>query len=331
MRNVDDMQWFPQELTCAFKRCISMHTPIRKAVFPVAGLGTRMFPASKSIPKEMLTLVDRPIIEWVVQEAREAGVEQFIFVTSRNKTSIEDHFDTNFELDQAFARKGDLSLLDKSHRELPEPGTLLITRQQKPLGLGHAIWCARHAVGNEPFAVLLPDMVMRSSPGCLSQMVREYTAHGGNIVATENVLRADVHRYGIVDLQGSNEKLAAVSNMVEKPTTQDAPSTAAISGRYILQPQIFDILANQRPGAGGEIQLTDAILRLLATQVVWAYRYDGQTFDCGDRFGFLSANVAMGLDHPKLGEQFRQRILQLIGAEISANSAEKSTAPHGLS
>ena len=314
-----------------FKRFIPMNTHIRKAVFPVAGLGTRMFPASKSIPKEMLTLVDRPIIEWIVDEAREAGVEQFIFVTSRNKSCIEDHFDTNFELDQAFARKGALDVLDKSHSNLPEPGTVLITRQQKPLGLGHAIWCARHAVGNEPFAVLLPDMIMRSSPGCLSQMVREYNTHGGNIISTENVPRADVQRYGIVDLKGSNEKLAAISNMVEKPAPQDAPSTAAISGRYILQPQIFDKLSSQRPGVGGEIQLTDALLRLLAIQVVWAYHYDGQTFDCGDKLGFLSANVAMGLDHPKLGEQFRQKVRQMIGHEITENGSESSSAPLGLS
>lgn len=303
-----------------------MITPIRKAVLPVAGLGTRMFPASKSIPKEMLTLVDRPLIEWVVDEARAAGIEQFIFVTARNKSSIEDHFDTNLELDQAFARKGSLKLLDALHARLPNPGNVIFTRQQKPLGLGHAIWCARHAVGNEPFAVLLPDMVMHSKSGCMAEMIAEYNVCGGNIIATENVPRSHVSRYGILDLSGSKEKLAAVSGMVEKPSVDQAPSTAAISGRYILQPEIFEILANQPPGAGGEIQLTDALLTLRNQQKFWAYRFDGQTFDCGDRLGFLKANVALALEHKELGADFRKAVLQLLHVDDAVQALSKNAS-----
>jgi UTP--glucose-1-phosphate uridylyltransferase len=294
-----------------------MTTHLRKAVFPVAGLGTRMFPASKSIPKEMLTLVDKPVIEWVVDEARDAGIEEFIFITSRNKSSIEDHFDSNFELDQAFARKGSLNLLKDQQKQIPEPGKIMFTRQQKPLGLGHAIWCARHAVGNEAFAVLLPDMVMRSESGCLAEMVDAMADRHGNMVATLNVPKSDVSKYGIVDLQGNAAQMADIHAMVEKPTVERAPSTAAIAGRYILQPEIFEILAHQAPGAGGEIQLTDALQVLHKSQPFWAYRFEGQTFDCGDKLGLLQANATLALDHPELGKPFRRMLEELLDDEVS--------------
>jgi UTP--glucose-1-phosphate uridylyltransferase len=301
---------------------MGMSHTIRKAVIPVAGLGTRMFPASKAIPKEMLTIVDRPIIEWIVDEAREAGIEQFVFITARNKSAIEDHFDTNIELDQAFARKGSLRLLEKLHDRLPEAGSMVFTRQQKPLGLGHAIWCARHIVGREAFAVLLPDMVMTSSPSCLAQMMSVYNERGGNIIATETVPQSEVRNYGILDLKGSSARISAIHGMVEKPEPEIAPSTAAISGRYILQPDIFDVLAHQRPGSGGEIQLTDALLTLMQHQEFWAYRFDGHVYDCGSKLGYLMANVAMGLQHRDVGDAFTKAVALLLqdsngGAGIS--------------
>jgi UTP--glucose-1-phosphate uridylyltransferase len=288
-----------------------LHT-IRKAVIPVAGLGTRMFPASKSIPKEMLTVVDRPIIEWVVDEARAAGIEQFVFVTARNKSAIEDHFDTNLELDQAFARKGSLKRLEGLHSRLPEAGSMLFTRQQKPLGLGHAIWCARHAIGEEAFAVLLPDMLTSGGNGCLSDMMEIYAARGGNIIATEQVEQRHVRNYGILDLGGATASVAAVKGMVEKPEPEKAPSTAAICGRYILQSEIFRKLADQRPGAGGEIQLTDAMLSLMQDQSFWAYRFEGAVYDCGSKLGYLMANLALGLEHPEVGSALRQRMTSLL-------------------
>lgn len=294
-----------------------MMTSVRKAVFPVAGLGTRMFPASKSIPKEMLTLVDRPIIDWVVEEARDAGIEQFIFITARNKSSIEDHFDTNFELDRAFAQKASLNGTGQPvHSHIPQPGQMLFTRQQKPLGLGHAIWCARHAVGNEPFAVLLPDMVMQSESGCLAEMIAAYHERGGNLIATETVPARDVQRYGILDLKGSTAQISPIHGMVEKPAIDEAPSTAAISGRYILQPEIFDVLASQAPGSGGEIQLTDALKALQRVQPFWSYRFDGQTFDCGDKLGFLKANVSLALDHTQLGAEFRAALHEILDRDF---------------
>jgi UTP--glucose-1-phosphate uridylyltransferase len=301
-----------------------MNQPIRKAVFPVAGLGTRMFPATKAIPKEMLTIVDRPIIEHVVEEAREAGIEQFVFVTGRNKSAIEDHFDTNIELDQAFARKGSIRELDELQRRLPEAGSMTFTRQQRPLGLGHAVWCARHAIGNEPFALLLPDMIMKSNPGCLAQMMRVYDERGGNIIATEAVSPAEVNRYGILDLKAAAGAVNAIQGMIEKPTPELAPSNFSISGRYILQPEIFDILSAQRPGSGGEIQLTDALIKLLGSQRFWAFKFEGETFDCGDRMGFLLANVAMGLSHNEIGFRFRRQLLAMLGQERNVPDAEKA-------
>jgi UTP--glucose-1-phosphate uridylyltransferase len=289
-----------------------MHKPVRKAVFPVAGLGTRLLPATKSIPKEMLTIVDRPIIEIVFEEAREAGIEQFIFVTGRNKTALEDHFDSNAELEAALAKKGDMKRLEMLARILPKAGELIFTRQQKPLGLGHAVWCARHAVGDEPFAVLLPDVIMQSQPGCLTQMIDVYNERGGNVIATEEVPQADVSRYGVVGFSGRERNVMAIDRMVEKPKAEDAPSNHTISGRYILQPEIFGILESGKPGAGGEIQLTDAMVKLLAQQPFFGVAFDGATYDCGDRLGFLMANVARGLANEEIGFRFRSALMGLL-------------------
>jgi UTP--glucose-1-phosphate uridylyltransferase len=321
-----------------------MHKPLRKAVFPVAGLGTRLLPATKSIPKEMLTIVDRPIIEIVFEEAREAGIEQFIFVTGRNKTALEDHFDVNGDLEQALGKKGDVARLALLEQALPKPGEMIVTRQQRPLGLGHAIWCARHAVGDEPFAVLLPDVIMQSKPSCLKQMTAVYAERGGNVIATEEVNPADVSRYGVLGFEPRSRDVMAITSMVEKPKPEEAPSNFTISGRYILQPEIFGFLDQAEPGAGGEIQLTDAMLKLLALQPFWGFRFEGATYDCGDRLGFLLANVARGLDNADIGFRFRSALMTLLSkpqpleaeeptnysAEIIAAKPTASTAQRRL-
>jgi UTP--glucose-1-phosphate uridylyltransferase len=289
-----------------------MHKPVKKAVFPVAGLGTRLLPATKSIPKEMLTIVDRPLIEVVFEEAREAGIEQFIFVTGRNKTALEDHFDTNAELEAALSKKGDVKRLEILARTQPKAGELIFTRQPKPLGLGHAIWCARHAVGDEPFAVLLPDVIMQSKPCCLAQMMAVYAERGGNVIATEEVPQADVSRYGVVGFEPRTRDVMSVTRMVEKPAQEAAPSNVTISGRYILQPEIFSLLEKAKPGTGGEIQLTDAMAQLLQSQPFWGFKFEGATYDCGDRLGFLLANVARGLDNEEIGFRFRNALMALL-------------------
>jgi UTP--glucose-1-phosphate uridylyltransferase len=243
-----------------------MQRPIKKAVFPVAGLGTRFLPATKAMPKEMLTIVDRPLIQIAVDEAREAGIEHFIFVTGRNKSVIEDHFDKQYELESTLRKRGKSVELDILEEDLPAAGQTSFTRQQEPLGLGHAIWCARNMVGNEPFAVLLPDMVMHAKPGCLSQMIATYNARGGgNVIAVEKVGMDQVHRYGVVGAKEWRGNSFTVDQMVEKPRQEDAPSNLIISGRYILQPAIFDEISAQAPGAGGEIQITDAMICLMAS------------------------------------------------------------------
>ncbi|MAU98605.1 MAG: UTP--glucose-1-phosphate uridylyltransferase [Fulvimarina sp.] len=268
---------------------------VRKAVFPVAGLGTRFLPATKAIPKEMLTVVDRPVIQYVVDEAREAGIDHLIFVTGRNKGVIEDYFDIQVELSNTLAERGktaELKLLDDLQ---PKPGTASFTRQQAPLGLGHAIWCARDLVGNEPFAILLPDMIMQAEKGCLAEMVALYEKTGGNVISVEECDPQETHKYGIVgkgDAVGNGFK---ITGMVEKPKPEDAPSNFSISGRYILQPEIFDILATQEKGAGNEIQLTDGMLKLAESQDFAAYPFTGRTFDCGSKEGFIEANVAFAL------------------------------------
>jgi UTP--glucose-1-phosphate uridylyltransferase len=290
-----------------------MPRPIKKAVFPVAGLGTRFLPATKAVPKEMLPVVDRPVIQLAVDEAREAGIEHFVFVTGRNKGVIEDHFDKQFELEAALRLRGKSAELDLLEVELPGAGQTSFTRQQEPLGLGHAVWCARNIVGAEPFALLLPDMVMHARPGCLRQMIEVYeTRGGGNVVAVEEVPWDQVSRYGVVAASGWNGNSFAIGAMVEKPPREKAPSNLIISGRYVLQPEIFAEIERQGPGAGGEIQITDAMIRLMAGQPFWGLKYRGTTYDCGDKVGFLSANVALALDRPDIGPGFRDALKKII-------------------
>jgi UTP--glucose-1-phosphate uridylyltransferase len=288
--------------------------PIRKAVFPVAGLGTRFLPATKAMPKEMLTVVDRPLIQYVVDEARAAGIEHFILITGRNKGVIEDHFDIQYELEATLGERGRETAIAELHRDLPAPGQISFTRQQVPLGLGHAVWCARELVGNEPFAVLLPDMIMRGEPGCLAQMVEVYNQTGGNVIAVEECDPALTSQYGIVGVgEPAGDDAFRITAMVEKPDPKSAPSNLYINGRYILQPGIFDHLARQQRGAGNEIQLTDAMIALAKTEPFYGSRFRGRTFDCGSKLGFLTANVAFALDRPDLKDELLAEIKSLIG------------------
>lgn len=290
-----------------------MAAPVRKAVFPVAGLGTRFLPATKAIPKEMLTVVDRPLIQHVVDEAMAAGIEHFIFVTGRNKSAIEDHFDRQPELEQALAARGKTAELDALLRDLPAPGRTSFTRQQEPLGLGHAVWCAREIVGEEPFALLLPDVLVKSKgKGCLAQMLDAYAAHGGNIIAVEPVPDDQVKNYGVVSIGQGDGRVFPIDGMVEKPAPGTEPSNLTILGRYILQPEIFDILSAKETGTGGEIQITDAMIKLLATQPFHALKYEGRTFDCGSRLGFLLANVAYALDRPDIAPALAAELKTLL-------------------
>ncbi|MEM1200625.1 MAG: UTP--glucose-1-phosphate uridylyltransferase GalU [Pseudomonadota bacterium] len=292
-----------------------MPRPIKTAVFPVAGLGTRFLPATKAMPKEMLTIVDRPVIQVAVDEAREAGVEHFVFVTGRNKGVIEDHFDKQFELEETLAARGKTEQLDILTSDLPQAGQASFTRQQEPLGLGHAVWCARKLVGDEPFALVLPDMLMKGTPGCLSQMTRTYEERGGNIIAVEEVPEDQVSSYGIVGVgEALSDSSFTITEMVEKPPREEAPSNYIISGRYILQPEVFAEIEAQEPGAGGEIQITDAMIRLMARQDFFGVKFDGTTYDCGNKVGFLMANVAYGLDRPDIEPEFRQALNELLGA-----------------
>jgi len=290
-----------------------MAARVRKAVFPVAGLGTRFLPATKAMPKEMLTVVDRPLIQHVVDEAMEAGIEHFIFVTGRNKSVIEDHFDRQFELEQVLAERGKTAELAVLNNDLPGPGTTSYTRQQEPLGLGHAVWCARELVGDEPFALLLPDVLVQTpGKGCLAQMLDAYAERGGNIIAVEPVPDDQVKNYGVVSVGEGDGRVFPVKGMVEKPKPGTEPSNLTILGRYVLQPEIFDILSAQEKGAGGEIQLTDAMLALLKRQPFSAVKYEGRTFDCGSKVGFLTANVAYALARPDIAEAFKAEIKKLI-------------------
>jgi UTP--glucose-1-phosphate uridylyltransferase len=288
---------------------------IRKAVFPVAGLGTRFLPATKAMPKEMLTVVDRPLIQHVVDEARQAGIEHFIFVTGRSKSVIEDHFDRQFELEVTLRERQKRADLDLLAQDLPAPGTTSFTRQQEPLGLGHAVWCARELVGREPFALLLPDELVQHPQGCLAQMME--FAHGlgniGNVIAVEEVARERVQSYGVVGVGERNGKAFAITQMVEKPPPEKAPSNLIITGRYILQPEIFDILAAQERGAGGEIQLTDAMSKLAQQQPFYGLKFDGKRFDCGSKVGFLAANISYALDRPDIGPAIRVELKRLLG------------------
>jgi UTP--glucose-1-phosphate uridylyltransferase len=267
--------------------------PVRKAVFPVAGLGTRFLPATKAIPKEMLTVVDRPLIQYAVDEAKEAGIEQMIFVTGRGKDALEDHFDIAFELEAVMRARGK-SLEPLEITRFP-PGAIVSVRQQEPLGLGHAVWCARDVVGDEPFAVLLPDDLMVGAPGCLAQMVEAYDKVGGNIICAQDVPRERTSSYGIITPGSQHGRLTEVRGLVEKPKPEEAPSTLGVVGRYILQPEIMQVLDRQEKGAGGEIQLTDAMAQLIGTQPFHGLTFEGERHDCGDRTGFVIANVALAL------------------------------------
>jgi len=285
---------------------------VRKAVFPVAGLGTRFLPATKAMPKEMLTLVDRPLIQHAVDEARAAGIEQFIFVTSRGKGSLEDHFDSNNDLKRTLEARNKKKALDLLQTTEIDSGQLLFTRQREPLGLGHAVWCARHLVGDEPFAILLADDVVLAKRGCLQQLLETYDKVGGNLVAVVDVPREHTNRYGILDIEKDDGKLAKIKGLVEKPEPAQAPSTLSIIGRYILQPEIFHELDAKKTGAGGEIQLTDSMAKLIGKQDFHGLRYEGIRYDCGDKSGFIEANVAFALAHPELGPQVRPALRKLV-------------------
>jgi UTP--glucose-1-phosphate uridylyltransferase len=290
-----------------------MAARVRKAVFPVAGLGTRFLPATKAMPKEMLTVVDRPLIQHVVDEARAAGIEHFVFVTGRNKGVIEDHFDHQPELEETLAARGKAAELDALNADLPGAGCTSFTRQQEPLGLGHAVWCARDIIGNEPFAVLLPDVLVQT-PGktCLAQMLDVYDERGGNIIAVEPVPDDQVKNYGVAAVGERDGRVFPVTGLVEKPAPGTEPSNLTILGRYILQPEIFDLLSEQEKGAGGEIQLTDSMLALLDKQPFYALEYEGHAFDCGSKPGFLAANVAYALERPELRDAVAAEIKKLV-------------------
>jgi UTP--glucose-1-phosphate uridylyltransferase len=292
--------------------------PVRKAIFPVAGLGTRFLPATKAMPKEMLPVVDRPLIQHVVDEAREAGIEHFIFVTGRNKGVIEDHFDRQFELEMTLRERQKRAELEFLQRDLPNPGTTSFTRQQEPLGLGHAVWCARELVGNEPFALLLPDVLVQHQRGCLAQMLDAAREVGerANVIAVEEVPAERIHQYGVVGVGERKGRMFTVTGMVEKPPRERAPSNLIITGRYILQPEILDILATQERGTGGEIQLTDAMIQLARTQPFYGLKFEGRSFDCGSKIGFLVANVSYALERPDIAPEFRAEIKKII-AELN--------------
>jgi UTP--glucose-1-phosphate uridylyltransferase len=296
-------------------------TRIRKAIFPVAGLGTRFLPATKAMPKEMLPVVDRPLIQHVVDEARQAGIEHFIFVTGRNKSVIEDHFDRQFELELTLMERGKKAELTLLSEDLPEAGTVSFTRQQSPLGLGHAIWCARELVGHEPFALLLPDVLVQHERGCLAQMIDAASELGerANIVAVEEVPAERVDQYGVVGVGARKGKMFSITGMVEKPPRERAPSNLILTGRYILQPEIIELLEKQERGAGGEIQLTDAMIALARTQPFYGLKFDGRSFDCGSKIGFLAANVSYALAREDIAPGFRSEIKKIL-AEINGGS-----------
>src|SRR6202521_3664265 len=288
---------------------------IRKAVFPVAGLGTRVLPATKAMPKEMLTIVDKPLIQYVVEEAKEAGIEHFIFVTGRNKGVIEDHFDRMYELDATLEARGKKAEVEILARDQPEAGAMSFTRQQEPLGLGHAVWCARDIVGDEPFAVLLPDTLHHGAKPFLGEMIEAFNEHGGNHIAVSPVPENETHHYGIVGVKDRNAKVSEITGMVEKPKAGTAPSNLHISGRYILQPEVFAILGRGERGAGGEIQLTDAMIELARSQPFFAVRFDGTIYDCGGKIGFLLANIAYALARDDLAPPLRAELKKLLAAK----------------
>jgi len=289
-----------------------MVKPVRKAVFPVAGLGTRFLPATKVMPKEMLPIVDKPLIQYAIEEARDAGIEDFILVTGRGKNLMEDHFDHAYELEAILNERGKAGDLDTVRDLAPESGKLSYTRQRRPLGLGHAVWCARQFIIGEPFAVILPDDLVQSKPGCLAQMVEAYAEVGGNMVAVEDVPRDQTNRYGILDVESDDGRLAKAKGLVEKPAPENAPSTLSIIGRYILQPEVFEHLDKHEQGAGGEIQLTDAMAKTIGDIPFHGFRFDGQRYDCGTKLGFVAANVAFALERDDLADDVRETIKSIL-------------------
>ena len=289
-----------------------MVQPVRKAVFPVAGLGTRFLPATKVMPKEMLPIVDKPLIQYALEEAQEAGIKDFVLVTGRGKNLMEDHFDNAYELEAILIERGKEAELDAVQRMMPDPGKLAYTRQRRPLGLGHAIWCARQFIAGEPFAVLLPDDLIQAGPGCLKQMMDAYAEVGGNIVAVEDVPREHTNRYGILDVESEKGALARARGLVEKPDPASAPSTLSIIGRYILQPEVFEHLDKHETGAGGEIQLTDAMAKTIGDVPFHGMRFEGRRFDCGTKIGFVAANVAFAVARDDLNGDIREVIKSII-------------------
>ena len=292
-----------------------MKNRVRKAVFPVAGLGTRFLPATKAMPKEMLPVVDRPLIQHVVDEARQAGIEHFIFVTGRNKGVIEDHFDRQFELEMTLLERQKHKALEFMSQDLPIPGSTSFTRQQEPLGLGHAVWCARELIGHEPFALLLPDVLVQHPRGCLAQMLDAANEldETANVVAVEEVPHERVDQYGVVGVGDKKGKMFSITGMVEKPPVDRAPSNLILTGRYILQPEILGILQTQDRGTGGEIQLTDAMIQLSRKQKFYGLQFEGRSFDCGSKIGFLAANVSYALERSDIAPGFRAEIKKILG------------------
>jgi UTP--glucose-1-phosphate uridylyltransferase len=285
---------------------------IRKAVLPVAGFGTRVLPATKSLPKEMLPVFDRPAVHWVVEEAMEAGIEHFVFVTGRNKNAIEDYFDRAYELEESLRRAGKTAQLKMLEDMLPTAGTKSFVRQQSPLGLGHAVWCARDIIGDEPFALLLPDVLIQGTPSCLAQMMESYHRVGGNVIAVDPISQEQIPSYGVIAHGLADGNTVPVTGMVEKPSIEEAPSNLRITGRYILQPEIFGLLETQEKGAGGEIQLTDAMRRLMETQPFSAVLFEGEDYDCGSRLGYAQAYLAYALKDPELGGDVRAMVEALL-------------------
>ena len=286
---------------------------VRKAVFPVAGLGTRFLPATKAIPKEMLTVVDRPLIQYAIEECLAAGIEEFVFVTGRNKSALEDHFDAAYELEDTLVKRGKKRELKQTQEATIKPGNAIFTRQQRPLGLGHAVWCARHWIGREPFAVLLPDELMISTPSCIAQLVAAHEKTGGNVVAVMDVPREQTKSYGIVALKGdAKDGLAEMTGIVEKPAPEKAPSTLAWIGRSVVLPEVFDHLEKHEAGAGGEIQLTDAMAKMIGHHPFHALTYKGQRYDCGSRIGFLEANVGVALNRAETAGETRALLERLL-------------------
>lgn len=290
---------------------------IKKAVFPVAGLGTRFLPATKAMPKEMLPIVDKPLIQYAVEEALASGIEQLIFVTGSGKTSLENHFDCSYELEDTLRKRGKEDLLKTVESLVPKSGTIIYTRQSEPLGLGHAVWCARDVVGDEPFAVLLADDLIKSDVPVLYQMMQEFDRLRASMVATIEVPREDTNRYGILETEPGFNGTARIRSMVEKPDPDVAPSNIAAIGRYIFTPRIFDFLGRHKKGAGGEIQLTDAMVSLLGEQPIFGFSFEGNRFDCGDKAGFQMANLSFALEHPEISATLKEYITNVIIKDLN--------------